>query len=146
MGFRDFDQAEIEATLARERVVRIAFSGAGEQYLVPVFFAWHEGALWGLTTPGRKTQLAKANPAVAFQVDSSATTGPWEWSSVTGEGTFEFIEDPAAVGAFAPLLQARLADAPEWAQKALFERFARLGRVPFRITPTALFGRAHEQE
>jgi nitroimidazol reductase NimA-like FMN-containing flavoprotein (pyridoxamine 5'-phosphate oxidase superfamily) len=41
MGFRDLDQSETEAVLTRERVIRIAFSGEGEQYVVPVFFTWH---------------------------------------------------------------------------------------------------------
>ena len=62
MGFRDFDQAEIERVLGEERVIRIAFAADGELYVAPVFYVWHEGALCGLTTPGRKTELAAANP------------------------------------------------------------------------------------
>lgn len=146
MGFRDFGQDEIEATLGRERVVRLAFFAGDERYIVPVFYVWHEGALYGLTTPGRKTQLAERDGRIAFQVDSSATTGPWEWTSVTGEGRFEVVTSDAEVAAFAAKLQAKLADAPAWAQRALFERFAKLGRVPFRIVPERMSGRAHEPE
>jgi nitroimidazol reductase NimA-like FMN-containing flavoprotein (pyridoxamine 5'-phosphate oxidase superfamily) len=146
MGFRDFDAAEIERCLERERVVRIAFAGDGEMYLVPVFFIWHEGALCGLTTPGRKTRLAEANPRVAFQVDSSATTGPWEWSSVSGEGRWEVVASPAGFGPFAARLGAKLADSPEWAARLLQERFATYGMVAWRIVPSHMSGRAHGPE
>lgn len=146
MGFRDFDRSEIDRVLAAERIIRIAFSADGEHYLVPVFFVLHEDALCGLTTPGRKTRMAERQSHVSFQVDSSATTGPWEWSSVTGEGDWEVVQDPAAFGPFAMALRGKLADAPEWAAQALNERFAKLGMVAWRIRPTALHGRAHERE
>ena len=68
MGFREFDGAEVEACLERERVIRIAFAAEGEMYVVPVFYVWHGGALCGLTTPGRKTRMAEADPAVAFHI------------------------------------------------------------------------------
>ncbi len=143
MGFREFERPEIEQILGQERVVRLGFAADGEVFVVPVFYTWHEGALCGLTTPGRKTRLAAANPKAAFQVDSSAATGPWEWSSVTGEGLFEVVHDPAEFGPFAEQLRQRLGDAPAWAQQELQERFARLGMVPWRIRPTSLSGRAH---
>jgi nitroimidazol reductase NimA-like FMN-containing flavoprotein (pyridoxamine 5'-phosphate oxidase superfamily) len=146
MGFRDLDRQETEAVLERERVIRIAFSGDGEQYVVPVFYTWHEGALCGLTTPGRKTTMAAANPSVGFQIDSSATTGPWAWTSVSGQGSWETVPSPAEFGPFALALRAKLADSPPWAAQLLQERFAKLGMVAFRIRPTRLNGRAHEQE
>ena len=102
MGFRDFDDDQIHACLERERVIRIAFSHDGELYLVPVFYTWHEGALCGLTTPGRKTRLGAANPNVAFQVDSTADTGPWAWSSVTGQGTWEEVPNPGRLRTLRP--------------------------------------------
>jgi nitroimidazol reductase NimA-like FMN-containing flavoprotein (pyridoxamine 5'-phosphate oxidase superfamily) len=145
MGFREFSKVEIEACLERERVIRIAFSANGETFLVPVFYVWHEGALCGLTTPGRKTRLAEANPNVAFQIDSSSETGPWEWSSVSGEGAWETVPSPAEFGPFAARLRDKLSDSPEWAALALQERFAKLGMVPWRIRPTRISGRAHER-
>lgn len=63
MGFRDLDPVEIELVLEKERVIRIAFSANGEQFLVPVFNTWFEGALCGMTTPGRKTRPGEGNPA-----------------------------------------------------------------------------------
>lgn len=143
MGFQDLTPQEIELVLAKERVIRIAFSHEGEQFLVPVFYVFHEGALCGLTTPGRKTRLGEANPTVAFQVDSTFVTGPWEWASVSGQGTFTRVTAPAEFGPFAAKLGQNLSDSPEWAAKMLQDRFARLGIYAWRIAPTELSGRAH---
>ena len=143
MGFQDLTPQEIELVLSKERVIRIAFSADGEQFLVPVFFVYHEGALCGLTTPGRKTRLGEANPEVAFQVDSTFETGPWEWASVSGQGEFSRVPNPADFGPFAAALQAKLTDAPKWAADMLQERFARLGLYAWRIQPSVISGRAH---
>jgi nitroimidazol reductase NimA-like FMN-containing flavoprotein (pyridoxamine 5'-phosphate oxidase superfamily) len=144
MGFRDLNDEEIEAVLAAQRVVRLGFVSGDEQYVVPVFYTWYKGALCGLTTPGRKTRLAAANPTVAFQLDSSAESGPWEWSSVSGQGAWEEVPNPAEFGPFAGQLRERLAGAPPWAQQLLQERFATIGMVPWRIRPTGMSGRTHE--
>jgi len=146
MGFRDLGLDEIELVLQKERVIRVAFAAGGEQFLVPMFFVLHEGALCGLTTPGRKTRLAESNPIVSFQVDSTVASGPWEWASVSGIGTFARVDEPAAFGPFAAKLQGKLADAPKWAADMLQERFARLGMYPWRIQPSELSGRAHGPE
>ncbi|MEX2080395.1 MAG: pyridoxamine 5'-phosphate oxidase family protein [Dehalococcoidia bacterium] len=146
MGFRDLSPAQAHALLERERVIRIAFTEGDDRFLVPLFYVFHAGALYGLTTNGRKTALARANPAVAFQVDSTATTGPYAWESVAGQGVWAEVTDDAAIMAFVPLIQAKLADSPLWAQRLLAQRLATLGRVAWSITPTALSGRAHEPD
>ncbi len=143
MSFRDLTPEETATVLQKERVVRLSLTANGETFVVPVFYIWKDGALFGMTTPGRKTRLATANPRCGFQVDSSATTGPWEWASVSGEGDIELIEDPAEQMAFAPQLGERLADAPSWAQELLQQRFATLGRVGWRLRPSVMSGRAH---
>jgi nitroimidazol reductase NimA-like FMN-containing flavoprotein (pyridoxamine 5'-phosphate oxidase superfamily) len=144
MGFRDLTNDEITAVLERERVIRIGFSDGADQFIVPVFYTLYQGALCGLTIPGRKTRLGAANPNVAFQVDSTLTTGPWEWESVSGQGTWEEVPDPAEFGPFAMQLRQELADSPAWAAQLLQERFAKFGMVAWRIRPTATSGRAHE--
>ncbi len=143
MGFQDLTPAEINLVLEKERVIRIAFSAETEQFIVPVFYTWYAGSLCGLTTPGRKTRLAEANPNVAFQIDSTYVTGPWEWASVSGQGTFARVPDPAEFGPFAAQLRESLSDSPDWAAKLLQERFAKLGMYPWRITPAEMSGRAH---
>jgi uncharacterized protein len=143
MGFRDLTPEETDTVLQKERVIRLSLSADGETFVVPVFYVWKAGALCGLTTPGRKTRLAAANPRCAFQVDSTVNTGPWEWASVSGEGEIALIDDPAEQMAFIPQMGERLADAPAWAQELLQQRFATLGRIGWRLRPTAMSGRAH---
>ena len=143
MGFQDLTPDEINLVLEKERVIRIAFSAGSEQFLVPVFYTWYEGALCGLTTPGRKTRMAEANPAVAFQIDSTFVTGPWEWASISGQGVFAHVADPREFGPFAEQLRESLSDSPEWAAKLLQERFASFGIYAWRITPSEMSGRAH---
>lgn len=143
MGFRDLDPTEIDLVLQKERVIRIAFSSGGEQYVVPVFYTWHGGALCGLTTPGRKTRMGEESPSVGFQVDSTFSTGPWEWASVAGQGTFGRVPEPAEFGQFAGELQGKLSDSPPWAQLLLQQRFKQLGMYAWRIRVAELSGRAH---
>lgn len=143
MGFRDLTADEIEHVLEKERVVRLGFATDDELYVVPVFFTWFDGALCGLTTPGRKTVMAEGSRAVAFQVDSTVATGPYEWASVSGEGVWEVVTDQAEFGPFAAKLSASLADAPEWATQMLQQRFMRLGMIAWRIRPAVVSGRAH---
>lgn len=146
MGFRDLTPEEIDLVLEKERIIRIAFSADGQQFVVPVFYTWHEGAFCGLTTPGRKTAMAARNANVGFQVDSTVMTGPWEWASVAGQGTFEQVTDPGEFGPFAAALQGKLADAPRWAATMLQARFEELGMYAWRIRPSELHGRAHGPE
>ncbi len=143
MGFREFKQDEIEQALDTERVVRLGFTSAGEAYVVPLFYVWLDGALCGMTTPGRKTSLAGANPHVAFQVDSVESTGPWEWRSVSGEGEWEVVTDPGEISQIVGRVQRKLRDAPAWAPSQLQARFVEQGMVTWRIRPTRVSGRSH---
>src|SRR5512140_454998 len=140
MPSRPLTDPEIEQLLRQERVVRLGFTAPSETYVVPVFYVVHEGALCGLTTPGRKSRMGQANPRVAFQVDSSLTGGVFEWTSVAGEGTFDIVEDPAEFGPFAEKFNGRLPDAPAWMQAELEKRFAAVGMVAWRVRPTVMTG------
>jgi len=146
MGFRNLSAEEIDLVLDKERIVRIAFAADGEQFVVPVFYAWYSDTLCGLTTPGRKTAMAARNADVGFQVDSTVMTGPWEWASVVGQGRFEQVTDPGEYGPFAAVLQGKLVDAPRWAATMLQARFEELGVYAWRIRPANLHGRAHGPE
>jgi nitroimidazol reductase NimA-like FMN-containing flavoprotein (pyridoxamine 5'-phosphate oxidase superfamily) len=143
MPSRPLTETEIDQLLQQERVIRLGFTAPEETYVVPVFYVLHEGALCGLTTPGRKSRMGEANPPVAFQIDSSLTGGIFEWSSVTGEGAFEVVNDPAEFGPFAEKFNARLPDAPAWMQAELEKRFAAVGIVAWRVRPKVMTGRTH---
>jgi uncharacterized protein len=150
MGVRQLDQDEIADVLRRERVVRIAFNVDGEPYLVPVFYVLcDDGCLRGFSSNGRKARMGAAEGRVAFQVDSSASSGVWEWFSVSGEGTFALIEDDAEVAGYAPKLKAALHDAPSWApfSKPDLQATAKaVGLLPWRIKPTTIGGRQRTGE
>ncbi|MGH8808914.1 MAG: pyridoxamine 5'-phosphate oxidase family protein, partial [Noviherbaspirillum sp.] len=77
MAFKELSRTEVDELLTAERVVRIGFEANGEPYLVPVGFVPHQGALYAMTTHGRKTRMAAVNPKVSFQIDTSARTGPF---------------------------------------------------------------------
>ena len=141
MALQDLTSGEVTDVLESERLVRVAFAAEGEMFLVPMFYTWFAGALCGLTTPGTKTRLAERSASVAFQVDSTVTTGIWEWVSVTGEGTWEVVTSPREFGPFAAQLGARLADQPDWTRETLQARFRDLGMVAWRIRPTRLGGK-----
>jgi len=140
---------ETYQVLARERVVRIAFQDGQSQYLIPMGYVWLQSALYGVTTEGRKTRLAKINPNVAFQVDSSHDTGLWEWHGVTGEGTFGIVgseeERQQVLSAFEPVI----AEAPAWWRREQGPRLASGVFLVWRLSPTRVSGRSYapsEQE
>ena len=144
MAFKTLSQNEVDRLLSEERVVRIAFEANGERYLVPLGFVFHRGALYAMTTFGRKTQMAATNPEVSFQVDTAARTGLFSWHSVSGEGTFEIVTDAKEIEAVATLLVAQFPDMPDWMQ-AEYARKQERGEVVFvRLRPGQMTGRKSE--
>ena len=68
----ELDQAAAIAVIASSEVVRVAFRSGETAYLIPLGYVWMDSALYGVTDPGQKTELANANPEVAFQIDTSS--------------------------------------------------------------------------
>lgn len=101
-GVRELAVEEIEAFLREEVVGRIGCQAAGELYVVPVIYAYEDGAATVLTTEGRKTRMMRANPRVCFEVDRyDGSTGSWR--SVIADGTYEELGGDAAASARALL-------------------------------------------
>jgi uncharacterized protein len=144
MAFKEMSRSEIDHLLDVERIVRVGFEAHGERYLVPLGFVWHQGALYAMTTRGRKTRMAVANSKVSFQIDTSASTGPFSWQSVSGEGTFEVVTASSELEAIGPLLASRFPDMPDWMQAEYAEK-QKQGHVVFvRLRPSQLTGRRSE--
>ena len=144
MAFKELTTTEVDELLTGERAMRIGFDANNERYLVPLGFIWHEGALYAMTTQGRKTRMAAANPKVSFQIDTSARTGLFSWHSLSGEGTFEVVTDSKELEAISPLLVSRFPDMPNWMQAEYAEKQEQ-GKVVFvRIRPTRMTGRKSE--
>jgi nitroimidazol reductase NimA-like FMN-containing flavoprotein (pyridoxamine 5'-phosphate oxidase superfamily) len=142
MAHRDLSQGEIEEILMSERVVRIAFCAGRERYLVPLGYVWLDGFICFVSMEGRKTRMASVQPDVAFQVDTSAKTGVFEWRSVTGEGTVDAVTDPAEIARIRPALFGRFPDIPGWMSEEFASRDSAGLLRWFRIRPTLLTGRA----
>ena len=141
MAFTEMSRQEIDRLLDVERVVRVGFHAKGEHYLVPLGYVRRRDALYAMTTRGRKTLMAAESPGVSFQIDTSATTGPFSWQSASGEGTFEIVTDSAEIDEVSALLVARFPDMPEWMQVEYAEK-QQQGEVVFvRIRPAQLAGR-----
>jgi len=142
MALRELSKREIKELLSEQRIVRVAFDALGERYLVPLGYVWFEGSLCAVTTHGRKTRMARDNPQVSFQVDDSVEKGLFGWKSVSGEGTFEFVTDPAEIDRISPVLFGRFPDIPEWARREYADKQASGELVWIRIQPTRVTGRA----
>ncbi len=145
MPHRDLSQSEIEQLLRSERVVRIALDAPGERYLVPVGYVWLDRTLCFVTMEGRKTRMISGNQDVAFQVDTSARTGVFEWQSVIGEGLVEPVTDPAEIERIRPALFDRFPDIPPW-MSAEYDQRGQSGLLHwFRIRPGRVSGRLAAQ-
>ncbi len=130
----------IENVLASSQVVRIAFQDDAATYLIPLGYVWVDGALYGATDPGRKTRLAEANPAVGFQVDTSAETGLFAWESVTGTGRFEIVGDGEEQQRALVALQQSIAGAPDWWWAEQAARMAAGELLVWRLRPDKMTG------
>jgi nitroimidazol reductase NimA-like FMN-containing flavoprotein (pyridoxamine 5'-phosphate oxidase superfamily) len=78
---------EIEAFLASEVVVRIGCHAGEVTYVVPVAYAYHEGALYSFSHEGMKLELMRKNPRVCVEIDAVEHLGSWR--SVVAWGNFE---------------------------------------------------------
>lgn len=136
----ELGQEAIDAFLAARLVGRIGCHLDGRTYVVPVIYAYADGAFYACSTEGRKIEMMRANPNVCFEVDEYDEAGNGSWRSVIAEGVFEELEGLAAAKALALLA------------KRFVERTNRRGRprrgksdgkiVAFRIRVEDASGRA----
>lgn len=106
---RELSRIEIDAFLRGQRIARIGCHSAGETYVVPLIYAYENGAVVAVTTEGRKTAMLRENPKVCVEVDEYDADGRGSWRSVIAFGTYQELAG----------------DAIEPALTLLRERFAR---------------------
>ena len=121
-------------------LLRVAFHDGTAPYLLPLGCVWHDGALYGVTDSGRKTEIASENSRVAFQTDTSRQTGLFEWESVTGEGRFELVTEPTEIGQAMAKLQPFVASAPDWWREEQAPKMAAGELLVWRIRPGTVTG------
>jgi nitroimidazol reductase NimA-like FMN-containing flavoprotein (pyridoxamine 5'-phosphate oxidase superfamily) len=112
---RELSRGEIEEFLLGQRIARLGCHAGGVTYVVPLIYAYEDGAIVTVTTEGRKTAMLRENPRVCVEVDEYDADGKGSWRSVIAHGTFEEL----------------VGEAIEPALAILRERFARTsGRAP----------------
>lgn len=99
------DQMMIEAFIAKEQLMRIAFYDEGDIYIVPVNYGYsYTNETYAFyfhgAKAGRKYELAKEKPIVGFEIDGNYTLLEGEvacdfsatFQSVIGTGTLHLLE------------------------------------------------------
>jgi len=112
---RELSRAEIDEFLRGQRIARLGCHAGGATYIVPLIYAYEDGAVVAVTTEGRKTAMLRENPRVCVEVDEYDADNKGSWRSAIAYGTYEELAG----------------DAIEPALTLLRERFAGTsGRIP----------------
>ncbi len=86
---RELSLREIDAFLRSQRIARLGCHAGGVTYVVPLIYAYDDGAVLAVTAEGRKTAMLRENPRVCVEVDEYDTDGKGSWRSVIAHGTYE---------------------------------------------------------
>jgi uncharacterized protein len=138
---RELSRDEIEEFLRGQRIARLGCHAGGETYVVPVIYAYEDGALVTVTTEGRKTAMLRENPRLCVEVDEYDADGRGSWRSVIAYGSSEELAGDEIESALS-LLRGRFSRnaGREAAPRPLGE-----GVVVLRIRLDELSGRAVER-
>jgi uncharacterized protein len=138
---RELSRGEIDEFLRGQRIARLGCHAAGATYVVPLIYAYEDGAVVAVTTEGRKTAMLRENPRVCVEVDEYDSDGKGSWRSVIAHGTSEELAGGAIEPALA-LLRERFARA---AGRAAEPRPPGPNVVVLRIELDEVSGRAVER-
>jgi nitroimidazol reductase NimA-like FMN-containing flavoprotein (pyridoxamine 5'-phosphate oxidase superfamily) len=86
---RELSDAETQEFLRGQRIARLGCHAGGETYVVPLIYAYEDGAVVAVTTEGRKTAMLRENPRVCVEVDEYDADGKGSWRSVIAYGQSE---------------------------------------------------------
>lgn len=90
----ELSPAEVEELLRAQVVGRIGCHADGSTYVVPVIYAYDDGAVYVASLEGRKVRMMRQNPSVCFEVDEYERPGSWR--SVIAQGAFEELSGASA--------------------------------------------------
>jgi nitroimidazol reductase NimA-like FMN-containing flavoprotein (pyridoxamine 5'-phosphate oxidase superfamily) len=138
---RELSRGEIEDFLRSQRIARLGCHADGVTYVVPLIYAYDDGAVVAVTTEGRKTAMLRENPRVCVEVDEYDADGRGSWRSVIAYGTYEELSDDGIEPALA-LLRERFAGT---AGRTAEPRQLGPGVVVLRITLDEVSGRTVER-
>ena len=80
---------EMDELLSSEVFGHLGCTDGAKPYIVPMAYVFHENALYGQTTEGKKVEMLRKNPLVCFQVEKLKDT---QWRSVICWGKFEELD------------------------------------------------------
>lgn len=138
---RELSPAEIDEFLREQRIARLGCHAGGVTYVIPLIYAYEDGAVVAVTTDGRKTAMVRENPRVCVEIDEYDTDGRGSWRSVIAHGTCEELSGDAIRDALA-LLRERFAAV---AGRRAEPRPLGPGVVVLRVTLDEASGRAVER-
>lgn len=98
--------------LKRLRFGRLACEHAGQPYVTPFYFAFHDDALYSFSTVGQKIEWMRRNPLVCVEADE--ITSPQKWVSVIAFGRFEELPADADHEYERRLAHSLLQERPIW--------------------------------
>lgn len=98
----ELNAPEIERLLRANIIGRIGCHAFGKTYVVPITYAYDDGAVYAHSGEGMKLHMMRANPHVSFEVDSMDEAG--NWKSVIANGLFEELKGEQARSRFSWLV------------------------------------------
>lgn len=121
------DNSVIEAFIAKEQIIRLAFYDDGDIYIVPVNYGFiNDSGKYSFyfhgAKAGRKYELAKGSPKVGFEIDGNyelleadiACDFSAKFQSVIGTGTLSLVEDSSEKIKGLNTLMKQTTARPEW--------------------------------
>ena len=137
MVIQELSSQESLDLLARTRLGRLGCSQEGQPYVVPVYFAYEDRALYSFATLGKKIEWMRANPLVCIEVDE--VVSPQQWASVIVFGRYEELPDTSEWQRARALAYEFLKEPGMWWEPAYVKTI--LGGTPRPLVP--VFYRIH---
>lgn len=137
---RELTPGEIEEFLRGQRIARLGCHARGAMYVVPLIYAYGDGAVVTVTQEGRKVEMLRESPRVCVEVDEYDADGRGSWRSVIAYGNAEELAGEEIEAALA-LLRERFA---RTAGREAVPRPLSPGVVVLRIRLDDVSGRAVE--
>jgi nitroimidazol reductase NimA-like FMN-containing flavoprotein (pyridoxamine 5'-phosphate oxidase superfamily) len=112
MVIREMNEDECRELLARSGFGRLACARDNQPYVVPIYFSYDGGSLYGFSVLGQKIEWMRSNPLVCVEIDHS--TSPDRWTSVVVFGRYEELPDAGEFAIERARAQAALQKRSRW--------------------------------
>ena len=123
--------------LKQARFGRLACAQEGQPYVTPLFFAYHQDALYSFSTVGQKVAWMRENPLVCVEADQVAD--PQQWISVVAFGRYEELTAEPSHSSERNLAYRLLSERPIWWEPG----YARTEFVSVERTADLVYFRIH---